>query len=83
MLVPYPHATSDHQRGNAAYFADAGGAIVVDDAEVAERVPALVDELLADPERRQRMAAAMRAAAKPDAADRIADELVALAAARR
>ena len=83
VLVPYPHATSDHQRGNAAYFADAGGAIVVDDAEVAERVPALVDELLADPERRQRMAAAMRAAAKPDAADRIADELVALAAARR
>ena len=45
--------------------------------------PLLVEELLADPERLQQMAAAMLAAAKPDAADRIADELVALAAARR
>jgi UDP-N-acetylglucosamine--N-acetylmuramyl-(pentapeptide) pyrophosphoryl-undecaprenol N-acetylglucosamine transferase len=83
MLVPYPHATSDHQRGNAEYFAEAGGAIVVDDGDVAAQVASLVEGLLADPERLHRMAAAMRAAAKPDAADRIADELVSLAAARR
>jgi UDP-N-acetylglucosamine:LPS N-acetylglucosamine transferase len=46
-------------------------------------VPQLVAALLADPGQRQRMSDAMRAAAKPDAADTIADELVALAAARR
>jgi UDP-N-acetylglucosamine:LPS N-acetylglucosamine transferase len=57
--------------------------VIVDDADAAARVPEVVDELLADPERLQEMAAAMLAAAKPDAADRIADELVALAAARR
>jgi UDP-N-acetylglucosamine--N-acetylmuramyl-(pentapeptide) pyrophosphoryl-undecaprenol N-acetylglucosamine transferase len=83
VLVPYPHATADHQRRNAEYFAAAGGAIVVDDAEARARVPAVVDELLADPSRLVEMGDAMRAAAKPDAAERIADELVALAAARR
>jgi UDP-N-acetylglucosamine--N-acetylmuramyl-(pentapeptide) pyrophosphoryl-undecaprenol N-acetylglucosamine transferase len=83
VLVPYPHATADHQHRNAEYFVDAGGALVVDDADVRERVPALVAELLADPARLAAMGEAMRAAAKPDAAERIADELVALAAARR
>jgi UDP-N-acetylglucosamine--N-acetylmuramyl-(pentapeptide) pyrophosphoryl-undecaprenol N-acetylglucosamine transferase len=83
VLVPYPHATADHQHRNAEYFVAAGGAIVVEDDEATVRVPALVAELLGDPERLHAMADAMRAAAKPDAADRIADELVALAAARR
>ena len=83
VLVPYPYATADHQRRNAEYFATAGGALVVADAEARERVPALVDQLLADPRRLVEMSEAMRAAAKPDAAERIADELVALAAARR
>jgi UDP-N-acetylglucosamine--N-acetylmuramyl-(pentapeptide) pyrophosphoryl-undecaprenol N-acetylglucosamine transferase len=83
VLVPYPYATADHQHRNAEYFATAGGAIVVEDDEATARVPALVAELLGDPERLDAMADAMRAAAKPDAADRIADELVALAAARR
>jgi UDP-N-acetylglucosamine--N-acetylmuramyl-(pentapeptide) pyrophosphoryl-undecaprenol N-acetylglucosamine transferase len=83
VLVPYPHATADHQRRNAEYFAQAGGAVIVDDADVADRVPPLVAELLEDRVRLGAMSAAMRAAAKPDAADTIADELVALAAARR
>ena len=83
ILVPYPDATADHQRRNAEYFERAGGALVVDDADASTAVPRLVDELLADPERMQELAEAMRAAAKPDAADRIADELVELAAARR
>jgi UDP-N-acetylglucosamine--N-acetylmuramyl-(pentapeptide) pyrophosphoryl-undecaprenol N-acetylglucosamine transferase len=83
VLVPFPFATADHQRQNAEHFAAAGGAVVVDDDDARERVPALVDELLADRERLDAMAAAMRAAARPDAADTIADELVALATARR
>jgi len=82
ILVPYPHATGNHQRLNAEHFAAGGAAVIVDDGQVA-RVPQLVDELLADDERRRAMGDAMRAAARPDAAERIADELIALAAARR
>jgi UDP-N-acetylglucosamine--N-acetylmuramyl-(pentapeptide) pyrophosphoryl-undecaprenol N-acetylglucosamine transferase len=83
ILVPYPHATSNHQAKNAEYFERAGGARIVRDDQAHALVPKLVAELLADPEQRQRMSDAMRTAAKPDAADQIADELVALAAAHR
>jgi UDP-N-acetylglucosamine--N-acetylmuramyl-(pentapeptide) pyrophosphoryl-undecaprenol N-acetylglucosamine transferase len=82
VLVPGEFATGGHQRKNAEWFARAGGAIVVPEAE-AERVPQVVESLLAEPERLAAMADAMRTAARPDAGDRIADELVALAAARR
>jgi len=81
VLVPYPHATADHQALNASYFERGGGAVVVPDAEVA-RVPALVDELLAAPERLAAMRAAMLRLARPEAAGEIAEELIALAAAR-
>jgi len=82
VLIPGEFATGDHQRKNAEWFERAGGAVVVAESEVA-RVPQLAESLLADPQRLATMAAAMRAAAKPDAAERIADELVELAAARR
>jgi UDP-N-acetylglucosamine--N-acetylmuramyl-(pentapeptide) pyrophosphoryl-undecaprenol N-acetylglucosamine transferase len=82
VLVPGEFATGDHQRKNADWFVGAGGAVVVPESGVA-RVPQVVESLLADGEKLAAMAAAMRAAARPDAAERIADELVRLAAARR
>jgi UDP-N-acetylglucosamine--N-acetylmuramyl-(pentapeptide) pyrophosphoryl-undecaprenol N-acetylglucosamine transferase len=81
ILVPYPHATADHQALNARYFADGGGAVLVRQEELA-RIPALVEESLGDPERLRAMSDAMRALAKPNAAHEIADELVSFAAAR-
>ena len=78
VLVPGEFATGGHQQKNADWFAQAGGAVIVSEAE-AGRVPELVGSLLADPAKLAAMAAAMRAAAKPDAAERIADELVELA----
>jgi UDP-N-acetylglucosamine--N-acetylmuramyl-(pentapeptide) pyrophosphoryl-undecaprenol N-acetylglucosamine transferase len=82
VLVPGAFATGAHQDKNAAWFADAGGAVVVPEAEAA-RAPHMVEELLADPDRLAAMAVAMRSVAKPEAAEEIADELVSLAAARR
>ncbi len=82
ILVPYPHATADHQTLNARHFERGGGAVVVPEPEL-DRVPALVDELLADPARLESMSAAMRAMARPEAAEQIAEELIALAAAGR
>jgi UDP-N-acetylglucosamine--N-acetylmuramyl-(pentapeptide) pyrophosphoryl-undecaprenol N-acetylglucosamine transferase len=81
VLVPGAFATGQHQEKNARWFADAGGAVVVPEAEAA-RAPKLVEELLDDPDRLAAMAVAMRAVAKPDAAEEIADELVALATHR-
>jgi UDP-N-acetylglucosamine--N-acetylmuramyl-(pentapeptide) pyrophosphoryl-undecaprenol N-acetylglucosamine transferase len=82
VLVPGAFATGGHQDKNAGWFADAGGAVVVPEAEAA-RAPQVVEELLAHPDRLAAMAVAMRAVAKPQAAEEIADELVSLAAARR
>ena len=82
ILVPYPHATADHQALNARYFEQGGGAVVVRQDELA-RVPALVDELLGEPDRLRAMSEAMRALAKPAAAEVVADELIRLAQERR
>ena len=63
---------------NARHFERGGGALVVPEAEL-DRVPALVEELLADRERLAGMREAMLAMARPEAADEIAEELIALA----
>ena len=78
ILVPYPYATSGHQALNARHFERGGGAILVDESELA-RVPHLAEELLAERARLDRMSEAMRRLARPDAADAIADDLVRLA----
>jgi UDP-N-acetylglucosamine--N-acetylmuramyl-(pentapeptide) pyrophosphoryl-undecaprenol N-acetylglucosamine transferase len=80
LLVPSPNVTADHQTKNARYFETAGGAVVVPENELA-RVPDLVRALLADGVRLAEMGEAMRRAAKPHAADEIAEELIALASA--
>jgi UDP-N-acetylglucosamine--N-acetylmuramyl-(pentapeptide) pyrophosphoryl-undecaprenol N-acetylglucosamine transferase len=78
ILVPYPFATADHQALNAQHFVRAGGAIMVRELDL-DDVPDLVRTLLDDPARLERMQRAMLQAARPDAADEIADGLVALA----
>jgi UDP-N-acetylglucosamine--N-acetylmuramyl-(pentapeptide) pyrophosphoryl-undecaprenol N-acetylglucosamine transferase len=81
ILVPYPLATADHQTKNARYFQTAGGAILVPEGELG-RVPEIVRSLLGDPPRLQEMSAEMLRAARPDAAQEIAEELMELASAR-
>jgi UDP-N-acetylglucosamine--N-acetylmuramyl-(pentapeptide) pyrophosphoryl-undecaprenol N-acetylglucosamine transferase len=80
VLVPYPFATGDHQAKNAEHFVRAGGAIMVRELDL-DDVPDLVRSLLDDASRLRRMSAAMLAAARPNAAEEIAEELVALASA--
>jgi undecaprenyldiphospho-muramoylpentapeptide beta-N-acetylglucosaminyltransferase len=77
VLVPSPHVTGDHQTGNARWLAEAGGAVLVPDAELsAERLATELDALLGDAGRRADMAAALHRLARPDAAEAIADLLV-------
>jgi UDP-N-acetylglucosamine--N-acetylmuramyl-(pentapeptide) pyrophosphoryl-undecaprenol N-acetylglucosamine transferase len=80
ILVPYPHATGDHQSVNARWMAQGGAAVVVPDAQLTPaRLRDEVAALLADPERLRAMGAASAALARPDAAARIAAEVLAAA----
>lgn len=80
ILVPYPHATADHQAGNARWMAEGGAAVVVPDAELdAERLAGEAGALLGDRSGLERMGAAARSLSRPDAADRIAHGILALA----
>jgi UDP-N-acetylglucosamine--N-acetylmuramyl-(pentapeptide) pyrophosphoryl-undecaprenol N-acetylglucosamine transferase len=82
ILVPYPHATADHQTSNARYMERAGAAVVVPDHELdGPRLAREVAALLGAPQRRAEMAKAAREAARPDAAERIAEEVLRLAGA--
>ena len=78
VLVPGLFATGDHQTKNARYFEQGGGAIVVPEAELG-RAPDVIRSLLGDPRRLAEMSGAMLRLARPDAADEIAEELIALA----
>src|SRR5579875_3526778 len=80
VLIPYPHATADHQAANAQYFEKAGAAIVIPDAELTgPRLALEVGGLLADHSRLAAMAHASEAMARPDAAETIAREVLAAA----
>jgi UDP-N-acetylglucosamine--N-acetylmuramyl-(pentapeptide) pyrophosphoryl-undecaprenol N-acetylglucosamine transferase len=84
VLVPYPHAAADHQSANARWMAAAGAAVVVPDAELTPaRLGLEVGGLLADRARLAAMAAASAALARPDAAQAVADEVLAAARGSR
>jgi UDP-N-acetylglucosamine--N-acetylmuramyl-(pentapeptide) pyrophosphoryl-undecaprenol N-acetylglucosamine transferase len=73
VLVPYPHATGDHQTANARALEHAGGAVVVEDAELdGASLQAAVEPLLTDPARHAEVATASRAFGRPDAAANVA-----------
>ena len=80
LLVPYPHATGDHQDANARHFAAAGGAVIVADAALdGDLLRRRVAELHAEPGRLAEMRAGMTGVARPDAAAAVARELLRLA----
>jgi len=81
VLIPFPFAADDHQAANASALVDGGAALMV--REEALDAPGLAAELTAlarDPERLATMGEAARAAARPDAAARVVDEIEALGA---
>lgn len=84
LLVPYPHATADHQVRNAQWMVDGGAAVVVADEELTpERLFQEAMQLLSDREKLARMAMSARSLARPDAAVRVAGEALAAAGSER
>ncbi len=79
ILVPYPYAWR-YQKVNADYLAAAGGALIVENAELSSRLLSLVDELLSKRSLLVDMGEKMRALEAPEAARKIADLLVQLGA---
>jgi UDP-N-acetylglucosamine--N-acetylmuramyl-(pentapeptide) pyrophosphoryl-undecaprenol N-acetylglucosamine transferase len=81
ILVPYPHASADHQSANADWMSRAGAATVIEDSRLtAASLAREVAQLLANPARLAAMASASRRLARPDAAREIAAELLEAAA---
>jgi UDP-N-acetylglucosamine--N-acetylmuramyl-(pentapeptide) pyrophosphoryl-undecaprenol N-acetylglucosamine transferase len=77
ILVPYPHATADHQSANAEWMSGAGAATVLADAELTpERLAEEVAATLGAAPRLEAMAEASRALARPNAAWDVAKEVL-------
>ena len=74
ILIPLPTAMSDHQSANAAWLAEAGASVAVAQPGLTpEALGRVIGELLGDPSRLSGMAAAAKAAGRPDAAGQLAD----------
>ncbi len=79
LLVPYPHATDDHQTANAKALEAAGGVWVMPEREMtADSLAASLTEKLSNPVLLGTAAMALRAGARKDAARALADEVAAL-----
>ncbi len=81
VLVPFPQAVDDHQTRNAEYLVERGAALLLTQGDaLAEELRVILAALAADPARRLAMAEAARALARPDAAERVADAVLAASA---
>lgn len=76
LFVPSPNVAEDHQTKNARALADKGAALLVPDAVCRTEAMPRALELLADEEALQRMSRNIETLARPDAAERIVDEIV-------
>ena len=84
ILVPYPHATGNHQEKNAGVLVSAGGASLLRDADCTpEALIQEVNRLCADPVLLREMGARLKALDRPDSLDRIVSEALCLTEARK
>jgi UDP-N-acetylglucosamine--N-acetylmuramyl-(pentapeptide) pyrophosphoryl-undecaprenol N-acetylglucosamine transferase len=81
LLVPFAAAADDHQKRNAEVMVNAGAAAMLEEhfLDMPGKLLDALTGLLSAPEILATMAAAARTQAHPDAAERIADRLAALA----
>lgn len=80
ILVPSPHVAEDHQTHNARSLTELGGALLLRDDQVQTQLGHHLQSLIADRPKCEAMGAAMRQAARPQAASDVVDELEKLVA---
>jgi UDP-N-acetylglucosamine--N-acetylmuramyl-(pentapeptide) pyrophosphoryl-undecaprenol N-acetylglucosamine transferase len=74
ILVPFPHATDDHQTGNAKFLADAGAAVLLPQGDMTpERLAGMLSDFSEQRSVLLEMAGRAHALAMPDAARRVAE----------
>ncbi len=81
ILIPLPHALDQDQKANAGVLERAGGAVRLDQADFTPvRAAVEIGALASAPERLAQMARAARSVGMPDAAERLADLVLRVAA---
>ena len=74
ILIPSPNVTNNHQEKNARVLENGGGAVVVLEKDCTpEKIYGLVTELLADEDRRKKMASSLHSLVRLDSTERICD----------
>ncbi len=83
ILVPLPDLGNNHQEENAQFLRAANAVVVLDQKRMEEELVPTVTSLMHDEARRRELADRLRAFADPDAAERIANILIAHATKNR
>ncbi len=78
VFVPSPNVAEDHQTKNAQALASKGAALLVPDSECRTQAMERALALAADQQALAAMSRALEALARPDAAERIVDEIIAI-----
>ena len=76
LFVPSPNVAEDHQTKNAKALVDKGAAMMVSDAEATDCGIATALKMVADEELLEKLSKNIAKLATPDAAERVADEIV-------
>lgn len=79
ILIPITESNADHQRKNAFAYARAGGAVVIEESNLGPNIlMSEVENLMQDSKKREVMKISSNAFARTDAAEKIAEQIVAV-----
>jgi UDP-N-acetylglucosamine--N-acetylmuramyl-(pentapeptide) pyrophosphoryl-undecaprenol N-acetylglucosamine transferase len=76
VLIPLPSASNNEQHYNATYLKKHGAAVIVDNSEISEQLYPMVNKLILDKDKLQKMESSAISLAKPDASTMIADDII-------
>lgn len=82
IFIPLPSASTGEQQHNAQVIENAGGAVVVKDADVLTILASTIEELMCNEEKRTTMATVMRSFGRPRAAADAAAAIIAMCTKR-
>jgi len=79
IIIPIANHIGDHQRKNAFAYARAGGAVVIEESNLGPNIlMSEIDSLMQDENKRKAMSESAKAFARTDAAEKIAEQIVAI-----